>query len=111
MFFFQIDYLVGKYDVYEGTTSVDYSNTLYFVAEPLEPLNPSQYVNNINNLKNTRIDSSKNIHSSNENKSLKTDSSSVAALATFMTLSLIGNIGLVIFIFRNQIKEQLTHVL
>lgn len=112
MFFFQIDYLVGKYNTYEGTTTVDYSNSIYFASEPLEPLNPSQYVNNINILKNTRIDLSKNINSNNEIKNKKNDSSSsVAALATFMTFSLIANIGLVIFIFRHQIKDQLTHVL
>ena len=113
MFFFEMDYLVGKYDAYEGTTTVDYSSSVYFAAQPIEPINPSQYVNNINSLKNPRIETfTVNSNPNNENKNYKSSSNgSVAALATFMTFSLIANIGLVVFIFRHQIKDQLTHVI
>jgi hypothetical protein len=107
LFLFEIDYLVGRYNSADGSTKIDYTNKIYFAANPLEPINPSININNINNLimdeKNkpwTRNNGQKNDGCSRNGL----NSSSIAALATFLTFSLIANIGLTIYIFRKNIK-------
>ena len=102
---FEIDYFVGSFN--GATTKVDYSNSVFFAANPLGPINPSNQMNNINKLfyntentvaiRNTKFECLSNVSGSTSN-------GKIAALATFMTLSFIINIVLVVYIFRSKIK-------
>lgn len=105
VFIFEIDYFVGSFN--GATTKVDYSNSVFFAANPLGPINPSNQMNNINKLfyntentvaiRNTKFECLSNVSGSTSN-------GKIAALATFMTLSFIINIVLVVYIFRSKIK-------
>lgn len=110
MFIFEIDYFVGKV-AWDGSVGVDYENKVFFTANPIEPINPSFQISNINNLNLNSSDFRLELKSSFASKIqcdqrviYKSNTASVATLATFMTLSIIFNFFLMGYILRSKIK-------